>query len=266
MVLLVGLWSQLERFFVFFPTAEVRYTPEDVGLAYEEVFFPTPDGHRLHGWYIPGDSDTTLLWFHGNGGNIGHRVEELALVHARLGTNVFIFDYRGYGNSEGSPSERRIYRDAQAALEYLQTRPEPASATGPGQIVYFGRSLGAAVAIELAGDQPTAGLVLVAPFASLGDMARIAYPYLPLKWLLGNRYNSLARISQLHQPVLLMHGDQDEIVPLSQGKKLLEAANPPKKFQVLPGAGHNDTYSAAGDIYWHALSEFLGSLAAPTSR
>jgi len=92
-VLLVGLWSQLERFFVFFPTTEVRYTPEDVGLAYEEVFFSTTDGHRLHGWYVSGDSGTTLLWFHGNGGNIGHRVEELALVQARLDANVFIFDY-----------------------------------------------------------------------------------------------------------------------------------------------------------------------------
>ena len=262
MVLLVGLWSQLERIFVFFPTAEVRYTPGDAGLAYEEVFFPTSDGHSLHGWYIPGESDTTLLWFHGNGGNIGHRVDELALVHARLGANVFIFDYRGYGNSEGSPSEQGIYRDARAALAYLKTRPEPAQ----GQIVYFGRSLGAAVAIELAADQPPAALILVAPFASLGDMARIAYPFLPLNRLLGSRYNSVDRISQVHQPVLILHGDQDEIVPLSQGEKLLQAANPPKSIQVLPGAGHNDTYYAAGDIYWHALSEFLSSLAAPPSR
>jgi len=261
-VLVVGLWSQLERIFVFFPTAEVRYTPDDVGLAYEEVFFTTSDGHRLHGWYVPGNSGTTLLWFHGNGGNIGYRVEELALVHARLDVNVFIFDYRGYGNSEGSPSERGIYRDARAALAYLHTRPELA----PKEIVYFGRSLGAAVAIELAADQPPAGLVLVAPFASLGEMGRIAYPFLPLKWLLGNRYNSVARISQLHQPVLIMHGDQDEIVPLSQSEKLLKAANPPKSFQILPGAGHNDTYSAAGNIYWDTLSEFLSTLAAPSSR
>ena len=193
-------------------------------------------------------------------------MDELALVHARLGVNVFIFDYRGYGNSEGSPSEQGIYRDARAALAYLQNRPEPASQSTPGQIVYFGRSLGAAVAIELAGDQPPAGLVLVAPFASLGDMARIAYPYLPLNWLLGSRYNSVDRISQVHQPVLIMHGDQDEIVPLSQGEKLFQAANPPKSFKVLPGAGHNDTYSAAGGTYWHDLSEFLSSLAAPPSR
>ena len=208
---------------------------------------------------MPGRGETTLVWFHGNAGNISNRVDNLAELHSRLGMNIFIFDYRGYGKSEGSPSEEGIYRDARAALAYLQARPEPA----PQQIVYFGRSLGAAVAIGLAGQQPPAGLVLVAPFTSLGDMARIVYPYLPLKWLLGNRYNSAARISQLHQPVLIMHGDQDEIVPLSQGDKLLEAANPPKRFQVLPGAGHNDTYSAAGDIYWHALSEFLGSLAAP---
>ena len=259
MVLLVGLWSQLERFFVFFPTAEVRYTPGDVGLDYEEVFFPTSDGVRLHGWYVPGNSGTTMLWFHGNGGNIGHRVDELALVQARLGASVFIFDYRGYGKSEGSPSERGLYRDARAALAYLQTRPE----LSQEQIVYFGRSLGAAIAIELATEQPPAGLVLVAPFASLGDMARIAYPFLPLNWLLGNRYNSVARISQLHQPVLILHGDQDEIVPLSQSEKLLEAANSPKRFQILPGAGHNDTYSAAGTIYWDTLNEFLSSLPAP---
>ena len=258
-MLLVGLWTQLEKYFVFFPTTEIRYTPGDVGLDYEEVFFPTSDGHRLHGWYVPGGSDTTLLWFHGNGGNIGHRVEEIALIHSRLGVNVFIFDYRGYGNSEGSPSEWGIYRDARAALAYLRTRPEHA----PDHLVYFGRSLGAAVAIELAAQEPPVGLVLVAPFASLGEMARIAYPYLPLSWLVGNRYNSVGRIGQLHQPVLILHGDQDETVPLSQGEKLLAAANPPKSLRVLPGAGHNDTYSAGGNVYWHALSEFLSGLPAP---
>jgi fermentation-respiration switch protein FrsA (DUF1100 family) len=255
--LLAVLWTQLERIFVFFPTPEIIYTPAQTGLKYEEVFFTTDDGQRLNGWFVPGYTDVTWLWFHGNGGNISHRVDEIAQIHHRLGVNLFIFDYRGYGKSEGVPSERSTYRDARTALAYLQERPD----VNPEKIIYFGQSLGAAVAVELAAHQPPLGLVLVAPFVSLSDMSRILYPQLPaVPWLVRNRYNSLAHLSSIHCPLLILHGDRDTIVPISQGRKLFNAANEPKQFQVLYGAGHNDTYIAGGDIYWDALSEFLDGL------
>jgi pimeloyl-ACP methyl ester carboxylesterase len=156
------LWTQLERIFVFFPISEIIYTPAQMGLEYKDVYFTTKDGQQLHGWYVPGNTDVTLLWFHGNGGNISHRVPEIAQIHYRLGVNLFIFDYRGYGRSEGVPSESGTYRDSRAALAYLQGRAD----LNPQKIIYFGQSLGAAVAVELAAHQPPLGLVLIAPFVS----------------------------------------------------------------------------------------------------
>ena len=259
-VLAVIIWTQIEKRFLFFPTHEIAYTPGQAGLDYEEAFFFTQDGLRLHGWYVPGRTDVTWLWFHGNGGNISHRVDEMALIQQRLGVNQFIFDYQGYGRSEGRPTEQGTYRDARAALEYLQNRPDGAA----DRIVYFGRSLGAAVAVELATSQPPLGMVLVSPFASVGDMARLTTPFFPVRWpvqwLVGNRYDSLARIGRVDRPLLILHGDQDQTVPVSQGKKLFEAANSPKQFRLLAGAGHNDTYSTGGAEYWDALTEFMAAL------
>ena len=255
--LLVNLWEGLERRFVFFPTREVALTPADAGLEFEDVFFTAADGRKLNGWYVPGGGETTWLWFHGNGGDMGHRVEELALVHHTLGVNLFIFDYRGYGKSEGQPSERGTYRDARAALRYLRDRPGVAD----DRLIYFGRSLGAAVAVELAVEHPPEGMVLVSPFTSLRDMSRLAMPQLPIApWLAGNRYNSLGRIAGVNCPALIIHGEQDETVPASHGRALYEAAKPPKFFRLLPEAGHNDTYLAGGAVYWDALDEFMSSL------
>jgi hypothetical protein len=256
-VLVVTLWTQLEQRFVFFPSFSIDSTPDQVGLAYEDVFFTTSDGLRLHGWYIPGTADITWLWFHGNGGNISHRVDEMAMFHYRLGVNLLIVDYRGYGRSEGRPSEQGTYRDARAALLYLQRRPDVL----PERIVYYGRSLGSAVAVELAVAHPPLALVLVSPFASLSDMARLAFPRRPVGWLVRNRYNSLARVAELQRPLLILHGDQDETVPISQGEKLFRAANRPKRFQVLSGAGHNGPLGDGTD-HWETLEEFLAGLTA----
>lgn len=255
-VLVIVLWTQLEKRYIFFPTSEIEATPDQVGLNYEEVFFTTEDGLQLHGWFLPGRGDVTWLWFHGNGGNISHRIEELALFHQRLGVNQFIFDYRGYGRSDGRASEQGTYRDSRAALEYLRNRPD----VDQGKIVYFGRSLGSAVAAELAANRAPLGMVLVSPFASIRDMARISFPNLPFHWLVRNKYNSLAQIKGCQCPVLILHGAQDDLVPLSQGMKLFEAANSPKRFQVLPEAGHNDTYYKGGAAYWDTLAEFLSRL------
>ena len=258
--LAVVLWTQVEKRFVFFPSSEISCTPQRSGLPYEEVTFTGYDGLRLHGWYVPGRSDVTFLWFHGNGGNIGHRVDEIDIIHHRLGVNLLIFDYSGYGKSEGKPSERGTYLDARAALAYLQTRSD----LDVEKIVYFGRSLGAAVAVELATFESPLALVLVSPFASIADMARKSLLNLPVQWLLRDRYNSYARIKGINRPLLILHGDQDKTVPISQGKKLFDAANQPKRFQVVLGAGHNDTYLASRSSYWEALDVFLASL--PVSR
>ena len=250
------LWKILEKRFVFFPTSEVEFTPEDAGLAFEDTFFTTHDGLRLHGWYVAGTTGLTLLWFHGNGGNIGHRVAELVMLHRRLGANLLIFDYRGYGISQGTPSEQGTYRDARAALAYLRQRPDVA----PEKLVYFGHSLGSAIALELAAAHPPLGLILVSPFASVSDMSRLVFPLLPAGWLVRNKYNSLARISKVGSPLLILHGELDDTVPISQGKKLYDAANPPKRFERLPEAGHNDAFEGGGVAYWSALEEFIGAL------
>ena len=250
------IWKRLERRFVFFPSPVVEYTPGDVGLAYEDAYFDTDDGHRLHRWYIPGTTDSTWLWFHSNGGNVGHRLIELALLRQRFGVNLLIFDYRGYGKSEGRPSEMGTYQDARAALRYLRERADLSS----GPIVYFGHSLGSAIAVELALEHPPGGLVLVSPFTAIKDMARLAYPWLPVGLLVGNSYDTRARIPNVRCPLLILHGVEDELVPITQAEGLFEAAQEPKSFQALFGTGHNDTFEASGEVFWSALAEFLSRL------
>ena len=253
----IVLWTQLEKRFVFFPVAELLYTPNDVNLEYEDVRVQTSDGLALQSWFIPGKSETasnvTWLWFHGNGGNIGHRIGELALAHHRTGANIFVFDYRGYGESEGAPSEKGTYLDSRAVMEYLSSRSD----VDPRRIVYLGHSLGAAVAVELALTQPPMAMVLVSPFASVRDMANLTLPLPPIGWLVRNHYDSISRIQQLYVPVLVLHGDQDETVPIDQGRKLYGAANQPKRFQVLKGAAHNDTFEVAPEQYWRTIEAFL---------
>ena len=250
------LWAFIEKRFVFFPTYEVECTPGQLGLTYEDVFFNTEDGIGLNGWFVPGTTDFTWLCFHGNGGNIGHRATEVALLHHHLGVNQLIFDYRGYGKSPGTPSEQGTYRDARAALRYLQERSD----IDPGRIIYFGHSLGTAVAVELANATPPLALILVSPFASVQAMARIVFPLLPSGWLVRNRYNSLARIATIKRPLLILHGEQDGLVPISQGEKLFQGANQPKRFQALPDTGHNDIFEAGGQTYWGTLQQFLAEL------
>ncbi len=256
------LWSWVEKRLVFFPTREVEYTPDQLGLDYEEVYFSTGDGIQLNGWFVPGRTGSTWLCFHGNGGNIGHRVAELVLLHNNLGMNLLIFDYRGYGKSSSIPSEQGTYLDARAALNYLLERPDVDSK----RLVYFAHSLGSAVAVELAVAEPPRGLVLVSPFDSMRAMARIAFPLLPLGWLTKDKYNSLARIGRIRRPLLILHGEKDELVPVAQGERLFKAANEPKTLQIVPDAGHNDILEAGGESYWGALERFIAELDAEDRR
>ena len=246
-----------EKRFVFFPERELVGNPGHWGIQFEEVRFQASDGVELHGWFVPGPRDVTWLWCHGNGGNISHRLEDLMILHRNLGVNVFLFDYRGYGLSEGKVSEKGTYRDAEGALDYLRSRSDVNSR----KVVYFGRSLGAAVAVWLATLHPPKGLVLESPFASIKEMAKRAFRWLPLHLLVGAKYDSLSRIPKVDCPLLILHGDRDEVVLISQGRKLYDAATEPKSFYVIEGAAHNDTYIVGQEPYYRALAHFLASLA-----
>ena len=258
------LWAWAEKRFVFFPESEIASTPDQAGLRYEDVYFTSSDGLTLHGWFIPAPPGfaahraQTWLWFHGNGGNIGTRVGQLERAHHLLGVHQFIFDYRGYGHSQGRPTERGTYQDARAAVNYLKHRP----GIHPDRIVYFGHSLGAAVAIELAVSRSPLGMVLIGPFASIRDMAKLTL-HIPLAgWLVRGHYNSMQRIPRVHTPLLVLHGELDEIVPHSQGMKLYQAANRPKRLVTLYGASHNNAHHVAGDLMARAMAEFRDGLLA----
>lgn len=244
----------LDHRYVYFPSpwqAGDWGTPW--GLPIEEVWLEASDGVRLHGWFVEApESPGVLLWCHGNAGNIIHRLENIAELYRR-GLSVFIFDYRGYGQSAGTPSEAGLSRDALAAYEFLtQVHRVP-----PGRIILFGRSLGAAVAGELAAKREVAGLILETPFPSVRAMVRAHYGVLPLHLLLSARYDLLARLKGVRVPVLVLHGDRDRIVPLALGRQVYEAAHPPKDFHLIQGADHNDTYVVGGEPYFQRLLAFV---------
>lgn len=246
----------IERSFIYFPEGELIGDPSDFGLPFDDVVFTAEDGVKLHGWFVPGESDVTWVWFHGNAGNISHRLENLRLLHDELGVGVFLFDYRGYGRSEGTPSEQGTYRDAEAALAYVLSRPD----VDAERIVYFGRSLGAGVAVELATRRPPFALILESPVPSIAELVRRHYPFLPVGGLLRTKYDSLSKIADVRAPLLVLHGDRDDVVPFESGRKLFDAAGEPKRFYTIRGAGHNDTYVVGGREYFRALREFVEGL------
>ena len=254
LLLVGGCVEPLEKQFIFFPDKSVDETPREWGLAYEDIYFATEDGLRLNGWWIPGTgSPVTLLWFHGNGGNISHRLESIKLRRDQLGSNIFIFDYREYGRSEGQVSEQGTYRDGSAAVRYLRSR----AGLDPAKIVFFGESLGSAVAVEMAVRHGCAALILESAFLSIPEMAKASFPFLPVGPLLWTKYDTLSKIGKVRVPVLIVHGESDEIVPFWHGRRLFEAAPEPKEFYPIKGARHNDTYVVGGKAYLDALGRFL---------
>jgi fermentation-respiration switch protein FrsA (DUF1100 family) len=244
--------------FIFYPSPDIVETPHSVGLKFDDVTFFTRDGLRLHGWFVPHrQSQTTLIWFHGNAGNISHRLANIRLLHELAEVHVFIFDYRGYGRSEGEVSEEGTYLDGEAAVEYLRS----ARGTQTKGMVFFGRSLGAAVAAEMATRISPMALILESPFVSIREMARETFPYLPVGYLLRTKYDIVGKVRKVTSPVLVLHGDRDEIVPFSQGKKVFAVAPEPKQFYTIVGAGHNNTYSVGGLAYFRTIKEFIASAA-----
>ncbi|MCY2932386.1 MAG: alpha/beta hydrolase [Planctomycetota bacterium] len=238
---------------VYFPRRELAGTPRDAGLAYEDVSLKTSDGLTLGAWYVPPTAadSPVVLHCHGNGGNISHRLELLNALH-RAGAGVLIFDYRGYGRSEGSPDEQGTYRDARAAWDYLtNVKGLPA-----WRIVVHGQSLGGAVAAHLAGEVTPAGLILESAFTSLDDRGAEIYWFLPVRLMSRYHYPTRASLASVACPLLILHSPSDEIVPIHHGRGLFEAAAEPKRFVELTG-GHNDGFAVSGDLYVHALRDFL---------
>ncbi|HOC63810.1 MAG TPA: alpha/beta hydrolase [Sedimentisphaerales bacterium] len=234
------------------PVRDVAFTPEDMGLDFEDVTFRTQDGLALNGWYVAAaDAPFTILFCHGNAGNIMHRLDTVSLFH-RLGLNCFVFDYRGYGRSEGRPTEAGTYRDARAAYEWLrQSRGIPAE-----QIVLFGRSLGGSVAAHLAAQVDARAAVVESAFTSYPDMGARIYPYMPVRLFARFRYNTAAHLAEARCPVLVMHSREDRLVPFKFGRRLFEAAPEPKRFVEIQG-DHNDGYMTSGDLYKNAWIEWL---------
>ena len=239
---------------VFFPQTgrEIIATPAQVGLPYEDIHLQTSDGISLHGWYIPAlQSRGTVLFLHGNAGNISHRLDSVQMFH-RLGYSTLIFDYRGYGNSGGAPTEQGTYQDAEAAWRYL-TRPRHLPSC---RIVVFGESLGGSVTAWLAARQKPAALVIASGFTSVPDLGQQLYPYLPVRWLASIRYDTRENLRNVAAPVLIAHSAEDEIVPFAHGRALFAAANPPKQFLELAG-GHNDGFIYMRESWVRVLGDFL---------
>ena len=244
----------LDQLFVYHPHPWIERDWARVsGLPLEEVWFQAEDGTKLFGWYVEASpAAPVLLWCHGNAGNVIHRLENLAELY-RLGLSVFIFDYRGYGRSAGKPSEEGLYQDALAAHAYLTNR----RGVRPERLILFGRSLGAAVAGTVAGERPAAGLILESPFPSIAAMARAHYAGLPMHWLLSGRFPLNERLQRVSMPVLVIHGDRDDIVPIALGREVFDAAREPKSFYVIEGADHNDSYLVGGRAYFQRLKQFI---------
>jgi len=237
---------------LYFPTGQIEQTPADIGLSFDTVTFKTADGLTIAAWYIPApDARAVLLFCHGNAGNISHRLDSIRIFHD-LGLSVLIFDYRGYGESEGEPTEKGTYLDAEAAWNFLVKE----KGTDPARIVIFGRSLGSAVAAELALRRKAGALVIESGFTSIPDLGRKYYPYMPVSLITRFHYATIDKVSSLALPKLFIHSPEDEIIPFDQGMRLFEKASEPKEFLKLRG-DHNEGFFLSGELYINGLQQFI---------
>jgi len=248
-----------QRSLIYFPFGTVP-SPREVGLTSAEVVtFPTADGLTLSGWFIPSPlapPTFTVLVLNGNAGNRAYRAP-LAASLQRQGLQVLLFDYRGYGENDGKPTEVGLRADALAAHRYLVERDD----VDASRLIYFGESLGTALAIGLAAEHSPAGMILRSPFASLVEVGRAHYPFLPVHLLLQDRYAAIDSMQNVRCPVLVLAGDQDRIIPLAQSRRVYKAATEMKELVILAGADHNDMELLAGDEMLAAIGRFVSRLA-----
>ena len=253
--LFLGLMALLFVFqekMVFVPGKRIGDTPATAGLHYEDVYLVTDDNIRIHGWYVPHPgAQATLLFFHGNAGNLSHRLDSIAIFHD-MGLSVFIIDYRGYGRSGGRASERGTYRDAMAAWNYLVDERR----LHPDRIIVFGRSLGGAVAAWLAAEVAPAAVILESTFTSVKDLGKHYYPYLPVSLIARIHYPVDEYITSFNSPVLVIHSEQDEVVPARLGRRLFEHAPEPKQFLPISG-DHNNGFLLSREAYVKGIKRFL---------
>ncbi|GAB6059153.1 alpha/beta hydrolase [Desulfonatronum parangueonense] len=249
---LTGLVYLRQDALIYYPVAEITQNPADHGWEFDDLTLRTQDGVNIHAWFVPVENARGVVLFcHGNAGNIGHRLDSIRIFRD-LGLSVLIFDYRGFGRSEGQPSESGTYQDVRAAWKFLLAE----KGVAPERIIIFGRSLGGAVATYLASSQPVGALIIESAFTSLPDMAARLYPFLPVRWLAKYNYNSLARVSDVRAPVLVVHSPEDELIPFAHGQALYAAAPEPKMFLEISG-GHNRGFLSSGAVYVEGLRSFL---------
>ena len=252
LALMLFLLQNRMVFLADLPGRALTATPEDAGFSFEDVSIVTSDGLRLHGWFVPAESSKgTVLFLHGNAGNISHRLDSIEIFH-ELGLDTLIIDYRGYGQSEGKPGEQGTYLDAQAGWDYLVNN----RGIAPEKIVIFGRSLGGAIGAWLAAENTAAAVIIESCFSSALDMARHLYPFIPAKLIIRLKYPVRDYVSRLNMPLLVIHSRDDEIIPFSMGQEIFESAAEPKAMLELSG-DHNRGFLLNRDRYQAGLQEFI---------
>lgn len=253
-VILFAAVRYIERRTIYFPMKTIEMTPSSVNLAYEEVYFKTSDNIRLNGWFIPSQqAKFTVIFCHGNAGNISHRLEKIMIFH-NLGVNVFIFDYRGYGKSGGIPNEQGLYEDLNAACSYLREERKIAVDSA----ILYGESIGGAVVIDFARKTAPAAIITENTLSSAKDMAAAAFPFIP-RFFLSSRFDSLSKIKSVACRKLIIHSVDDEIVLFSQGEKLFNAAAGPKQFLKIKGS-HNTAFLDSKEEFTQGIKSFLDGL------
>lgn len=258
-LVVAGFWLTLsvilyifQERLIYFPSPGLSVIPDTVGLNYESIELTTSDGLKISGWYVPAEeAQGVVLFLHGNAGNISHRLVTLEMLN-RLGLSALIIDYRGYGNSEGSPTEQGTYIDAETAWNYLTVK----RGHKPDKIIIFGRSLGGAIAAWLAGRVSPAGVILESSFTSIENLAKKYYPLIPVSLLTRIHYPTIDFMPAIKSPVLIIHSREDEMVPFSHAKELYEAAGEQREIQEISG-GHNEGFLLTGDEYIQTLDRFV---------
>jgi hypothetical protein len=258
-LLLAGLMYVFQDRLVFMPGKVMICDPSAAGMPFEDVTLRTPDGLSLAAWYVPagGPTRATVLFCHGNAGNISHRLRTIEKLRG-LGLDTLIFDYRGYGRSEGRPSEAGLYADGRTAWDWLVN----VKGTPPGRIVIWGRSLGSAVASQLAGEVRPAALILESAHTSVPDVGARVYPWLPVRLLARIRLDNVDNVRRASCPLLVVHSAEDEMLSIEFGRQVFDAASGPKTFLQISGR-HNDGFHTSGELYTDGITRFLDSLLDP---